>query len=62
MNEYSPIVSEFGSEEEEQAYLRWLEAKVAKARADTRPRIPHDQVMAELDEIIAAKTGKTCSG
>jgi hypothetical protein len=60
MNEYSPIVSEFGSEEEEQAYLVWLEAKVAKARADTRPRIPHDQVMAELDKIIAAKSKHEC--
>lgn len=59
MNEYSPIVSEFGSAEEEASYLRWLEAKVAKARADTRPSIPHDEVMAELREIIAAKAGKS---
>ena len=61
MNEYSPIVSEFGSEEEEQSYLRWLEAKIAAARANTEPRIPHDQVMGELDDIIAAKSGKPCS-
>ena len=53
MTEYSPIVSEFGSEEEEQAYLRWLEAKVAKSLADPRPSIPHDQVMAKIDRIIA---------
>lgn len=57
MNEYSPIVSEFGSEEEEQAYLRWLEAKVAASRADPRPSIPHDQVMAELHAIIESKRG-----
>ena len=59
MNEYSPIVSEFGSAEEEESYLRWLEAKVAKARADPRPSIPHDIVMAELREIIASKAGKS---
>lgn len=53
MNDYSPIVSEFESEEQEQSYLRWLEAKVAKSLADPRPGIPHDQVMAKIDRIIA---------
>ena len=52
MNDYSPIVSEFESEEQEQSYLRWLEAKVAASRADPRPSIPHDQVMAKIDRII----------
>jgi len=42
MNGYSPIVSEFESEEQEQSWLRWLEAKVASSRADPRPSIPHD--------------------
>lgn len=37
MNEYSPIVSEFENEEQEQSYLRWLAAKVAASRADPRP-------------------------
>ena len=60
MNEYSPIVSEFGSAEEEESYLRWLEAKVAKARADPRPSIPHDEVMAHIDRLVASKTGKQC--
>ncbi|MEO5597159.1 MAG: stability determinant [Novosphingobium sp.] len=48
MNEYSPIVSEFGSAEEEQAYLRWLEAKVAASLADPRPSVPHDEAMARI--------------
>jgi len=58
MNEYSPIVSEFDSEEQELSYLRWLEAKVAKSLADPRPSIPHDQVMAEMRAIIDSKRGK----
>jgi hypothetical protein len=61
MNEYSPIVSEFESEEDEAAYLVWLKAKVDAARADPRPPIPHDQVMAEIDEIIARNEAKQCS-
>jgi hypothetical protein len=55
MNEYSPIVSEFGSEEEEQAYLVWLEAKVAAARADPRPSVPHDEAMARIRQILIDK-------
>lgn len=57
MNDYSPIVSEFESEEQEASYLLWLKAKVEASLADPRPRIPHDQVMAEIDRIIAEKSG-----
>lgn len=60
MNEYSPIVSEFESAEQEQSYLRWLKAKVQASRDDPRPPIPHDEVMAEMWELIANKSGKPC--
>ena len=60
MNEYSPIVSEFDSEEQEQSYLRWLAAKVAASRADPRLPIAHDEVMAEMWELIASKSAKSC--
>jgi hypothetical protein len=60
VNKYSPLVSEFGSAEEEAAYLEWLKKKVAESLADPRPSVPHEQVMAEIDEIIAkAKKRKT---
>jgi hypothetical protein len=52
MNAYSPLVSEFGSAEEEAAYLKWLHEEVAASLADPTPPIPHDQVMAELREVI----------
>lgn len=57
MNEYSPIVSEFGSEEEEQAYLLWLKAKVEASRADPRPPVPHDEAMARIRQSVFEKTG-----
>ncbi len=60
MNEYSPIVSEFESAEQEAAYLEWLNAKVAEARADKRPKVAHDVVMAEMRTIIAEKSAKRC--
>jgi hypothetical protein len=59
MNEYSPIVSEFESAEQEASYLAWLSAKVAEARADKRPKVAHDVVMAEMREIIAKASAQS---
>ncbi len=60
MNDYSPIVSEFESEEQEQSYLRWLEAKVAASRADSRPKVPHDEAMARIRKRLTEVTTKSC--
>lgn len=49
----SPLVSEFETEEQEASYIAWLKAKVQSSLDDPRPNIPHDQVMAEMDLIIA---------
>ena len=48
----SPLVSEFETEEQEASYTAWLKAKVQASLDDTRPSVPHDQVMAEMDLII----------
>ncbi len=58
MNKLSPIVSEFETEEEAEAYDRWFRAKVIASLADARPPVPHDEVMAEMRQIIAEKAGK----
>lgn len=49
-----PIISEFDTQEEADAYDKWFREKVQASLDDPRPSIPHDQVMAELDAIIAA--------
>lgn len=53
MAKYDPIVSEFALSEDEAAYDAWFRAKVERAMASEEPDIPHDQVMAEMDAIIA---------
>ena len=58
MNKLSPIVSEFDTEEEAEAYDKWFRAKVEASLADPRPRIPHDQAMAEMRAIIDSKREK----
>jgi hypothetical protein len=47
-----PIVSEFATVEEAEAYDKWFREKVRRSMADTRPRIPHEEVMAEMENII----------
>jgi hypothetical protein len=49
----SPIVSEFETEEQAASYDRWFRAKVQASLDDPSPNIPHDQVMAEVEAIIA---------
>jgi hypothetical protein len=48
-----PRVSVFGSVAEESAYNAWLSAELDKRAADKRPGIPHDQVGANLAELLS---------
>jgi hypothetical protein len=50
----SPLVSEFETVEAEASYTAWLQAKVVASLADSRPGVPHDEVMAEMEAVIAA--------
>lgn len=51
----SPIVSEFETQEQADSYDRWFRAKVQASLDDPRPSIPHDEVMAEMRELIESK-------
>lgn len=54
-NALSPIVSEFASEAQAQAYDVWFKARIAQSLADPRPRVAHDAVMSKLQALIASK-------
>ncbi len=47
-----PIVSEFESDEAAEAYDVWFRAQVQEGLDSTKPRIPHEQVMAEIREML----------
>ena len=49
----SPIESEFASLDEAEAHDRWFRAQVQASLDDPRPCIPHDQVMTDVDLLIA---------
>lgn len=55
MNALSPIVYEFETLEQAEAYAAWLQAKVAASLADGRPTIAHDEAMAQVRKIIEGK-------
>lgn len=57
MTKLSPIVSEFETQEEADAYDLWFRAKVEAALADKRPGVPHDEAMAEMRRIIDGYRG-----
>lgn len=54
MTELDPRVSEFETTEAAESYDRWFREKIERAMADTRPTIPHDQVMAHAHAAIEA--------
>ncbi|KNH09965.1 hypothetical protein BRCH_01900 [Candidatus Burkholderia brachyanthoides] len=50
-----PRVSEFDTLEDAERYDKWLRAEVQASESDPEPSIPHDQVFAEVNELIEAK-------
>ncbi|EMR8015419.1 antitoxin [Acinetobacter baumannii] len=53
---FDPIVSEFDSSDHESEYNAWFKAKIEKSMADTRPTVPHDQVVARLKKRREERT------
>jgi hypothetical protein len=53
MAKLDPIVSEFESDEAAEAYDVWFRTQVQEGLDSTKPRIPHEQVMAEIREMLA---------
>lgn len=51
----SPVVPEFETLEQADSYARWFRAKVKVAMGSHEPRLPHDQVIAEIHARLEAK-------
>jgi len=58
MAKLDPIVSEFATTEEAEAYDVWFRKKVQDALDDPRPPIPHDEAVARLDAVLARHKGR----
>ena len=55
MAKLDPIVSEFDTEEEAEAYDKWFREQVEAGLQSTGPWIPHDEVMAGVRAIIEGR-------
>lgn len=53
-----PRISEFQTQEQADSYDLWFRAKVQEAIDSKKPRIPHDQVMAEMWAVIEQHASK----
>jgi hypothetical protein len=52
MNAQSPIVSEFETTEQAEAYDQWLRGKVASSLNDGEPVVAHDMALARAKAIV----------
>ena len=52
MAKLDPIVSEFDTEEEADAYDKWFREQVEAGLRSTKPRIPHAEVKKRTQAII----------
>lgn len=53
-----PRISEFETQEQAESYESWFQAKVQQAIDSKKPRIPHDQVMADMWSVIEKNATK----
>jgi len=52
MAKLDPIVSEFETEEQAEAYDKWFRAQVEEGLRSKGPFVPHEEVMREARKII----------
>ena len=61
MTKLDPIIHEFDTQEEADAYDRWFRDKVERALKSNEPTIPHDEVMREMRELLDSKRANAAS-
>lgn len=56
MAKLDPIVSEFATEEEAEAYDQWFRAEVEAALKEKGPGVPHDVAMKRIRKTIEERS------
>ena len=52
MAKLDPIISEFDTDEDAEAYDKWFRAQVEAGLASTKPRIPHAEAVARTQKTL----------
>lgn len=50
-----PLISEFETQEQADSYDTWFRERIQRSLDDPRPSVPHDDAMARVRAVIAAK-------
>jgi len=50
-----PLISEFETQEQADSYDAWFRERIQRSLDDPRPSVPHDEAMARVRAVIAAK-------
>ncbi|MEK6788756.1 MAG: antitoxin [Pseudomonadota bacterium] len=58
----SSIVSDVDSADKAASHAAWVHAKITKAMADSRPRVPHEEAMDRISAMIDAAEQKFVAG
>jgi len=56
-----PLFYDIDATEEEVSYDRWFRAKVQEALDSKEPALPHDEAMARVDAMLAARRAARAS-
>ena len=57
-----PRISEFETQEQADSYDRWFRDRVQASLDDSRPSIPHDDVIAEMRALLESKKRRHAAG
>ena len=55
LNQLDPLISEFATQAEADSYDVWFRAKVQEALDSKKPRIPHDEAMANVRAMLESR-------
>ena len=54
-NQLDPLISEFATQADADSYDAWFRAKVQEALDSKKPRIPHDEAMANVRAMLESR-------
>jgi hypothetical protein len=57
-----PRISEFETQEQADSYDSWFRDRVQRSLDDSRPSIPHDDVIAEMRALLESKKRRHAAG
>ena len=62
LNQLDPLISEFATQADADSYDAWFRAKVQEALDSKKPYLPHDEVMANVREMLDIRRKTRAAG